>query len=95
MSDFDSLKMVPPFIWGILVIVLLAQGIWVFNDAAKRGMNKWLWGLFGLLNTPTNLLVYLLVSRTLLGVHKCDECGRRYNQTFAYCPHCGHEQLRE
>lgn len=40
--------------------VLIYQSRWIYHDAEKNGMNKWLWGIFGLLNTPTNLLVYLL-----------------------------------
>lgn len=47
----------------LLAICLLTQGTWIFTDAKKRGLNPWLWGLLGLLNIPTSLIVYLLVSR--------------------------------
>ena len=46
--------------------ILLVQGIWIFKDAKKRGeKNYWLWGLFGILNTPSNLLIYLFMTRVI------------------------------
>ncbi len=53
----------PWFFWLLIFSLLLAQAIWVYLDAQKRGHNKWLWGLFCLLNVPTNGLVYLFVTR--------------------------------
>ena len=52
-------------IWLILLvaIILLCQGTWIFIDARKRNEIAWLWGLLGLVNCPTSLLVYLLVTR--------------------------------
>jgi hypothetical protein len=50
----------------VAVPILLVQGSWIFYDARKRGEKYyWLWGLFGLINTPGNLIVYLLVSRAI------------------------------
>lgn len=47
---------------------LLAQAVWIFLDARKRGEKYyWLWGLFGLTNVPQALLVYLIVTRAILG----------------------------
>ncbi|GAA0723443.1 hypothetical protein GCM10008905_16060 [Clostridium malenominatum] len=51
----------------ILIPILLLQGLWMFNDAKKRGeKNYWLWGIFGILNTPSNLIIYLIVTRTII-----------------------------
>ncbi|MGY0372906.1 hypothetical protein [Clostridium sp. JNZ J1-5] len=51
--------------------ILLAQGIWVFKDAKKRGEKYyWLWGIYGLLNTPGNLIVYLIVTRLIIDKHR-------------------------
>lgn len=52
----------PP--WWVLVLIailLLVQGTWMFIDARKRGRRAWIWGLWGVLNCPSSLLVYLLV----------------------------------
>ncbi|MFZ7121005.1 MAG: hypothetical protein ACOWWH_08665 [Eubacteriaceae bacterium] len=85
----SDLSIIPYWVWTLLAVILLIQGTWIFNDANKRGMNRWLWGLLGLLNTPTNLIVYLIVSRTILGTRRCYVCDMRYNKTYQYCPHCG------
>ena len=51
----------------ILSPILLAQGFWIFKDARKRNDKFcWLWGIFCLLNTPTNLITYLIVTRIII-----------------------------
>ncbi len=51
----------------ICVPLLIAQATWIFNDARKRGEKYyWLWGLYGLTNVPTALIVYLIVTRIIL-----------------------------
>lgn len=51
----------PWWVMSILVAILLVQGAWLFIDARRRGRRAWLWGLWGVINTPTPLIVYLLV----------------------------------
>lgn len=54
------------FIVLIAIPILLIQGSWIFYDARKRKEKYyWLWGLFGLINAPSSLLVYLLVTRAI------------------------------
>jgi len=54
-------------ILAIAIPILLVQGAWVFFDARKRKEKYyWLWGIFALVNTPSNLLIYLLVTRVIL-----------------------------
>jgi hypothetical protein len=56
---------------GIAIPVLLIQGAWVFYDARRRKEKYyWLWGMFALMNTPGNLLIYLLVTRVILNNNK-------------------------
>lgn len=54
---------VPRFLYILLALLAFTQAFWIFNDARKRGENHWLWGLLGLLNVPSSLIVYLLVTR--------------------------------
>jgi hypothetical protein len=51
----------------IIIPIALIQGAWVFYDARRRKEKYyWLWGFFALLNTPSNLLIYLLVTRVII-----------------------------
>jgi len=51
----------------IVIPILLIQGAWVFIDARRRNEKYyWLWGIFALMNTPSNLLIYLLVTRVIM-----------------------------
>ena len=51
----------------IVIPILLIQGAWVFYDARRRKEKYyWLWGIFALINTPGNLIIYLLVTRVIL-----------------------------
>lgn len=70
-----------------VIPILLAQAIWIFQDARKRGENQWLWGIMGLINCPGSLLVYLLVTRS--GSVKCKSCGRNVKKKYDNCPYCG------
>lgn len=47
---------------ALLAVLLMAQAFWIFTDARRKGYNAWLWGAFGLLNVPSSLIVYLLVT---------------------------------
>ena len=52
-----------PNIWlyGLVALILLCQGTWIFIDARKRGEIAWLWGLLGLLNFSTIFYNYFTV----------------------------------
>ena len=57
----------PDVLLIILIPIALIQGAWVFYDARRRKEKYyWLWVIFGLMNIPSNLLVYLLVTRVIL-----------------------------
>lgn len=59
------------FIIIFAIIIVTIQGFWIFTDARKRGeKGYWLWGIFGLLNFPSSLIVYLIVTRIILDRHK-------------------------
>ena len=79
------------FLVPIVIALLIIQAVWIFVDAKKRGENHWLWGLFGLLNVPTSLIIYLIVTRNKR--IKCPSCGQGINKGYKRCPHCG-EQLQ-
>lgn len=77
-------------VWLTLIgasVVLISQGTWIFLDARKRGENYWLWGLYGLMNCPSSLLVYLWITRRRKIV--CPDCGQRIFKNNQRCPHCG------
>jgi len=51
----------------IAIPFLLAQATWIFVDARKRGeKHYWLWGLFGLMNVPQSIIIYLIVTRIVI-----------------------------
>jgi hypothetical protein len=53
--------------FACIIPILLIQGLWMFKDAKKRGEKYyWLWGIFGLLNIPSNLITYLIVTRIVI-----------------------------
>lgn len=88
----NELYDIPLYLWIILICALLTQGSWIFWDASKRGENKWLWGLFGLLNIPSNLIVYLIVTRVVSKPNSCKVCSKNIRKNYKYCPYCGEKQ---
>lgn len=59
----DEIRDIPLLLLILLPIVLIAQSTWLFLDARRRGRFPWFWGIWGLLQTPMPLLLYLLIFR--------------------------------
>ena len=59
----QSVYELPLPLWVLLIVLLLSQGIWIFRDAQKHSRYPWFWGIWGLMQVPTPLVVYLLVVR--------------------------------
>lgn len=56
---------IPVIICALIIDII--QGFWIFTDARKRQEKYyWLWGLFGLLNVPSSIIVYLIVTRIII-----------------------------
>ncbi len=67
MSDMHSdLSKMPLIGWIALAVLLFSQSIWLFNDAQRRNRNPWFWGVWGLIQCPTPLVVYFIVVRKIL-----------------------------
>ena len=64
-TDLSKLGGLPIYQLIIIVVVLFTQGIWLFMDAQKNGANKWFWGIWGLLSSPSPLIIYLFVVRKI------------------------------
>lgn len=83
-----------PILWVLLGTLLVAQATWIFRDARQRGEGyAWLWGLFGLINVPSSLIVYVLVTRR--GNVRCTECFKSIPRGSRICPYCGSTRKEE
>ncbi|KAF0823984.1 sigma-Y antisigma factor component [Cytobacillus firmus] len=49
----------------IVGVILIAQSMFLFLDARKRGHNYWLWGIIGLIQAPMPTLFYLIFVRKI------------------------------
>lgn len=73
---------------GLAVLLLIgltgAIGIFIYRDASRMGMNRWLW-ITAVIYLPNfiGLLMYLLVRQQ----HKRDGGSSSKEEV---CPHCGH-----
>jgi hypothetical protein len=45
-------------LYGLVVLILLSQGGWLFINAKKRGRSAWFWGLIGLVQFPWPSIFY-------------------------------------
>ncbi len=70
--------------------VPVAMGLYVYNDAKKRGMNALVWTLLTVIIPGfIGLIVYLIVRNEHSG-KTCPVCGRNVSEHFSVCPGCGH-----
>ena len=79
----------------VLIVVALAAclpfvlGVYVYRDAARRGMNAILWALVAVLAPSLiGLLVYLLVRGNYSDL-RCPRCDEPVRELFVICPRCG------
>lgn len=49
---------------AIIIVCAIAQSTWLFIDARKRDSMPWFWGIWGLIQIPMPLLLYLLFVRS-------------------------------
>ncbi|MCD7945531.1 MAG: zinc ribbon domain-containing protein [Clostridiales bacterium] len=76
----------------ILVLVLgivIALGVYVWQDAGRRGMNQVLWTLVVLLVPYCIGVIIYLLARSNRGDYQCPQCGQTVELQFARCPNCG------
>ena len=85
-----AIAMVPALILAfVLLAIPVLIGVYVYRDAADRGMNAALWTIVAML-TPglIGLIIYLLVR----GGHpdlKCPSCAIQVAEQYVICPKCG------
>lgn len=82
--NFLVFLIIIPLIFGIPILI----GIYVYRDAAKRGMNAPLWTLIALF-TPSllGLIIYLLVRNNHSDL-TCPNCNTRVEESYVVCPNC-------
>lgn len=80
---------------SILIMVLFAIaipvliGIYVYNDANRRGMNALLWTVVAVFAPSLiGFIIYLLVRGNYSDL-KCPRCGTTVTENYAVCPGCG------
>ncbi|AJY73622.1 hypothetical protein [Paenibacillus beijingensis] len=56
---------IPWYLWVLLCLVLLIQSTWLFVHAGRKGQRRWFWGLWGLIQVPMPIIVYLIWSKWL------------------------------
>ncbi|BFT75930.1 MULTISPECIES: sigmaY antisigma factor component [Paenibacillus] len=62
-ENWDAL---PIWAWIGIALILLVQSTWLFVDARKRSARyPWFWGIWGILQAPTPLIVYLFAVRKI------------------------------
>lgn len=85
------------FVGSIVLIVYLAfligvpilVGVYVFQDARRRGMNAALWTLIAVLVPMlVGFIIYLLVRGSYPDL-KCPRCGAPVRESYVSCPQCG------
>lgn len=52
-----------PLFWIGLALIMLTQSTWLFLNARQHSRYPWFWGIWGLIQCPWPLVIYLLIVR--------------------------------
>ena len=84
-----SLMLLPLFILVPAYIIIV--GRLVYRDAAKRGLDPWLWATVAVfVPNLIGVIIYLIVRQS--AKNTCLNCGKRIEKDFKICPYCGQKQ---
>lgn len=87
--------------FGVFIVVMAASmlflvipimiGIYVYRDAASRGMNAMLWTMISVFSpTFIGLIIYLIVRADHTAM-QCPKCQSPVSENYAVCPQCGNQ----
>lgn len=75
----------------LMFAVFIGIGIFVYKDAPKRNMNRWMWMTIAVfVPNLIGLIIYIIVRGN--NQSKCINCGRKLMDDFDVCPFCGSPQ---
>jgi len=84
-----SLMLLPLFI--LIPAYIIIVGRLVYMDAAKRGLDPWLWATVAVfVPNLIGVIIYLIVRQS--AKNTCLNCGKKIEKDFKICPYCGHKQ---
>lgn len=81
-----------PFFFGgmflLIGVIYFSIGLFVYRDAPKRGVNRWMWMLIALyVPNLIGLIIYVIVTGNRK--HTCVHCGKTVKEEYKACPYCG------
>ena len=76
-------------VFFIVIAIMVIAGVFVANDAKKRGMNPVGWGLVAAFGPFLIGVIVYLVSRQPIVEFSCSNCGEGVDKDVNICPHCG------
>jgi RNA polymerase subunit RPABC4/transcription elongation factor Spt4 len=83
------LLLFPLFILVPAYIIIV--GRLVYLDAAKRGLDPWLWATVAVfVPNLIGVIIYLVVRQS--AKNTCLNCGKKIEKDFKICPYCGQKQ---
>lgn len=90
----DAHPRLPLMLFPILILIpayIIIVGRLVYLDAAKRGLDPWLWATVAVfVPNLVGVIIYLIVRQSAKKV--CINCGKRIEKDFIICPYCGQKQ---
>lgn len=74
---------------GLFLVLPILIGVYVYRDAASRGMNAPLWTLIAILSPALIGLIIYLIVRSEERALECPSCRASVSESYAVCPSCG------
>lgn len=67
-----SVDKIPLPIIILIIVLLISQSLFLFQDARKRNLHPWFWGIWGMFSLPLPTILYLIIERKVLKNKRSD-----------------------
>ncbi|RKD75140.1 hypothetical protein ATL39_0836 [Sinobaca qinghaiensis] len=62
----NELQEIPIWLYILIFFFLFAQSTFLFIHSRRNGRLRWFWGIWGMLNVPTPLVVYIIYIKYII-----------------------------
>lgn len=70
-----SIDKIPLPLLILFLVLLISQSVFLFQDARKRNLHPWFWGIWGMISLPLPTILYFAIERKIFKKKRSENNG--------------------